>query len=154
MRTTHKRQPRRFSNRKSPSDNQKSLFKELQDRLPDVKIEMEKWDGHKSIDIAIVRAKLNIEVDGVHHNLSYKQALSDMKREYYSMKKGYYTLHVPNSIFKDENVLGEISDLISDIVKDRVKARQKNTIQKKDLISNKVQYKQPTFFKILKSLFK
>ena len=29
---------------------------------------LEKYDGHKTIDIAVPEAKLNIEVDGQHHN--------------------------------------------------------------------------------------
>lgn len=31
---------------------------------------MEKFDGFKHIDIAIPEAKVNIEVDGGHHNIS------------------------------------------------------------------------------------
>src|SRR5687768_2932568 len=48
-----------------------------------VPAELEKFDGHKTIDIAVVECKVNIEVDGGHHNYSYKQALADLKRTYY-----------------------------------------------------------------------
>ncbi|MEM4397452.1 MAG: hypothetical protein QW757_02380, partial [Candidatus Woesearchaeota archaeon] len=33
-----------------------------------------------------------------HHNFDYKQALSDLKRTYYSFKKGYLTIRIPNSL--------------------------------------------------------
>ncbi|MFT4311711.1 MAG: hypothetical protein ACMXYF_00595 [Candidatus Woesearchaeota archaeon] len=43
-------------------------------------VEFEKYDGYKSIDLAIVDAKVNIEVDGSHHNLKPEQALADLKK--------------------------------------------------------------------------
>ncbi len=75
---------------------------------------LELWDGHKHIDIAIPEYKLNIEVDGEHHNTKPKQALADLKRTYYSFKKGYFTLRIPNSLV--ENHFEECIDLIVDIV--------------------------------------
>jgi len=53
-------------------------------------------DGYKHIDIAIPEAKINIEIDGVHHNYNAQQALSDLKRTYYSFKKIFY---IKNSQF-------------------------------------------------------
>lgn len=35
---------------------------------------LEKYDGYKHIDIAIPDAKINIEVDGGHHNYNHQQA--------------------------------------------------------------------------------
>lgn len=52
-------------------------------------VEFEKDDGFKRIDIAIVKCRMNIEVDGSQHNLKKEQALADLKRTYYSYKKGY-----------------------------------------------------------------
>src|SRR3989344_2731235 len=72
-----------------------------------VPVELEKWDGYKHIDIAIPESKLNIEIDGKHHNYSTRQALADLKRTYYSFKKGYFTLRIPNSLIRqhfDETV--------------------------------------------------
>ena len=37
-------------------------------RKKKVPAELEKWDGHKTIDIAVVPARVNIEVDGQQHN--------------------------------------------------------------------------------------
>lgn len=64
-------------------------------------VELEKWDGHKHIDIAIVECKANIEVDGQQHGYSREQALADLERTYYSFKKGYVTLRIPNVLTKD-----------------------------------------------------
>jgi len=78
----------------------------------EVPAELEKDDGFKTIDIAVPHAKVNIEVDGRHHNYSPKQALSDLKRTLYSFKKGYTTLRIPNSLVKDD--LEKAADLITD----------------------------------------
>jgi very-short-patch-repair endonuclease len=77
-----------------------------------VPAQLEKFDGYKHIDIAIPEAKVNIEVDGGHHNYSTKQALADLKRAYYSFRKGFHTIHIPNSLVYDENVLNETADYI------------------------------------------
>ncbi len=60
--------------------------------------ELDKWDGFKTIDITVTDAKVNIEVDGNHHNFNHQQALSDLKRTYYSFQKGYLKLRIPNSL--------------------------------------------------------
>ena len=79
------------------------LAKKLSDALrkKDILTLLEKWDGHKHIDIAIPKYKINIEVDGEHHNTRPKQALTDLKRTFYSFKKGYFTLRIPNSLVKN-----------------------------------------------------
>jgi very-short-patch-repair endonuclease len=74
------------------------------------------WDGHKHIDIAIPEAKINIEVDGIQHNTKPSQALSDLKRTYYSFKKGYFTLRIPNSLIHSN--FDECLDLITEIIKE------------------------------------
>lgn len=81
-----------------------------------VPAELEKWDGHKHIDIAVPKAKLNIEVDGSHHNTDLKQTLADLKRTYHSFKKGYFTLRIPNTLlYGDYNILDEVIALICEI---------------------------------------
>jgi len=65
-----------------------------------VPAELEKFDGHKTIDIAVTDAKVNIEVDGAHHNYDVRQALADLKRTYFSFLKGYLTLRIPNSLVR------------------------------------------------------
>lgn len=77
-----------------------------------VPAQLEKSDGFKTIDIAVPHAKVNIEVDGGHHNYSSRQAMSDLKRTLYSFKKGYSTLRIPNSLAKHD--LDEAADLITE----------------------------------------
>ncbi|WP_448104627.1 DUF559 domain-containing protein [Pedobacter panaciterrae] len=89
-----------------------SLYFALKER--GVPAQLEKWDGHKHIDIAIPQAKVNIEVDGGHHNYSDKQALSDLKRTYYSFLKGYLTLRIPNSLVNGH--LYETADHITEML--------------------------------------
>jgi len=83
-----------------------------------VPAEMEKFDGFKHIDIAIPEAKVNIEVDGGHHNYSNKQALADLKRTYFSFLKGYLTIRIPNSLVYNDYVLAETTDFIVGILQE------------------------------------
>jgi very-short-patch-repair endonuclease len=79
-----------------------------------VPAQLEKYDGFKHIDIAIPEAKVNIEVDGGHHNYNNKQALADLKRTYHSFLKGFFTLRIPNSLVKGH--LEETADYITDLL--------------------------------------
>ena len=83
-----------------------------------VDAEIEKYDGHKHIDIAIVSAKLNIEVDGMRHYTDPDQIETDLKREYYSEEKGYDTIHIPNLAV--EHHLDGVADAIMEVVKRRM----------------------------------
>ena len=80
--------------------------------------ELEKYDGYKHIDIIIPKAKINIEIDGLHHNYNDKQAFSDLKRTFYSFLKGYYTLRIPNCLVKDDKLLKETAKVIHQIFND------------------------------------
>jgi|GEM_PF-583527 len=67
------------------------------------KVEFEKYDGYKHIDIAIVEKKVNIEVDGNQHH-EKQQALRDLKRTFYSWDKSFVTLRIPNSLTKEDTI--------------------------------------------------
>lgn len=69
-------------------------------RLNGVDAQLEKCDGHKTIDIAVESSKIYIEVDGQHHYYNHEQAFTDLKRTIYSLDDGYFTLRVPNSLIK------------------------------------------------------
>jgi very-short-patch-repair endonuclease len=84
---------------------------------------LERFDGYKTVDISIPAAKLDIEVDGTHHNTNHKQALSDLKRTYYSLTNGYYTIRIPNSLI--QNNLTETIDYITKICAVRVELIEK-----------------------------
>ncbi len=85
-------------------------------KLAGVPAELEKYDGTKTIDIAIPECKVNIEVDGTHHNSSPSQALADLKRTYYSFLKGYLTLRIPNSLIQYhlDDTVNYITDFLNE----------------------------------------
>jgi len=94
------------------TDASRKLFIALLER--NVPAHIEKFDGFKHIDIAIPKARVNIEVDGQHHNYSPRQALSDLQRTLYSFQKGYLTLRIPNSLIHDN--LYQAADYIVDFL--------------------------------------
>jgi len=98
------------------------LYFALKDR--GVPAKLEKSDGYKSIDIAVPKSKVNIEVDGMHHSYSGKQALIDLKRTLHSFKKGYATLKIPNAL--TEYDLEQTADLITEfLIESRIKKRKR-----------------------------
>jgi len=94
-----------------PTPEARKLGHALEDRGWD--IEFEKLDGFKHIDIAITEAKVNIEVDGIHHHFNNEQALADLKRAFHSFKKGFLTIRIPNSLVRNQNILEKTADYIS-----------------------------------------
>lgn len=96
--------------------------KEANDLMTELKrlgvvVYRELYDGHKHIDIAIPKAKINVEVDGIHHLTNPKQILADLNRGYYSHKKGYQTMHIPNEMIRF--YLREISEALAEASKIR-----------------------------------
>jgi very-short-patch-repair endonuclease len=77
----------------------------------------EYFDGHKTVDLAILSAGLYVEVDGVHHLNNPEQIITDFKRDYYSERDGIFTLHVHNEDLKKH--LNDIADAIADVVRAR-----------------------------------
>ncbi len=104
-----------------------SLYFELRKRK--VPAELEKFDGNKTIDIAVVQAKVNIEVDGQQHNYNPQQALADLKRTYHSFKKGYFTLRIPNSLV--QNHIEDTADLITDILNISADSTNKRQVRRR-----------------------
>ena len=78
-------------------------------------VEFEKYDRYKHIDIAIVKAKVNIEIDGKQHQ-KVKQALADLKRTYYSFMKGFITLRIPNCLVRDEKTIETTAKFINEFL--------------------------------------
>jgi very-short-patch-repair endonuclease len=70
-------------------------------RQKGISAELEKWDGFKTIDIAVTSAKVNIEVDGMQHHYNTEQALADLKRTFHAFQKGYLTLRIPNTLVRE-----------------------------------------------------
>lgn len=82
-----------------------------------VKVYVELHDGFKTVDLALPRAKINIEVDGIQHLTDPKQILADLGRGYYSHKNGYDTMHIQNEMVRTH--LGEIADALAEASKVR-----------------------------------
>ena len=82
-------------------------------------IEFEKNDGHKHIDIAINKAKTYIEVDGQHHANNKMQALTDLKRDSYSLEDQFITIRIHNCLIKDYTTRKETAKLLNMRLKKR-----------------------------------
>ncbi len=82
---------------------------------------LEWWDGKKSVDIAISRVKLNIEIDKGYNMITHEQAISDLEEAMHSFKNGFTTLKIPHLAVKYyledtvQNILGIISGLKANI---------------------------------------
>ncbi len=61
---------------------------------------LEWWDGNKSIDIAISRVKLNIEIDAEYHMMTHEQAINDLEEAMHSFKNGFTTIRIPHVLIK------------------------------------------------------
>ncbi len=82
---------------------------------------LEWWDGKKSVDIAISRVKLNIEIDTKYHMLTHEQAINDLEEAMHSFKNGFTTIRIPHVLIKHylketvTNILGIMEGLKANI---------------------------------------
>ncbi|WP_222704529.1 DUF559 domain-containing protein [Parabacteroides bouchesdurhonensis] len=126
------------------------LYKALRER--NVPVELEVFDGHKTIDLVVKSLKINIEVDGVHHNANSKQASSDLIRTLCSYRKGYITFRIPNSII--HNSLEETADRIVDILLEAKNRKDERDSSFKDLPEKEYNHKKFSFFRVLEGIYK
>ena len=61
---------------------------------------LEWWDGKKSVDIAISRVKLNIEIDTEYQMLTHEQAINNLEDTMHSFKNGFTTIRIPHVVIK------------------------------------------------------
>ena len=80
--------------------------------------QIEYYDGHKHIDIALIEAKLFIEVDGLQHLLNPDSIISDFKRDHYSDGDDYSTFRIPNSVV--DKSCEKLADAIAEVAKRRL----------------------------------
>lgn len=82
---------------------------------------LEWWDGKKSVDIAISRVKLNIEIDKDYNMITHEQAINDLEEAMHSFKNGFTTVRIPHLAIKYyledtvENILGIVTGLKANI---------------------------------------
>jgi len=100
--------------KKSPTNHAIMLYEALCNR--GVSAKLEHWDGHKHVDIAILDARIYIEVDGIDHFIRPKQIYRDFQRIYYS-NDDFDTFHVPNQILNTH--LGKVADAIAKVIEMR-----------------------------------
>lgn len=61
---------------------------------------LEWWDGQKSVDIAISRVKLNIDIGNDYELITHKQALSELEETMHSFKNGFTNIRIPHILVK------------------------------------------------------
>ena len=75
---------------------------------------MENFDGYKVTDIAVVEAKVHIEVEEPHQLNNADHAFADLQRTFYSFKKGFLTLRIPNVLVKQN--LNQTADYVTEFL--------------------------------------
>jgi hypothetical protein len=63
------------------------------------------WDGKKTVDLAISRVKLNIEIDREVESLSFNEAMHELEGHLYSYDDGFTSIRIPHSLIRYQ--LGE-----------------------------------------------
>lgn len=82
---------------------------------------LEWWDGKKSVDIAVARVKLNIEIDTEYQMLTHEQAINELEETMHSYKNGFTTIRIPHILIKHylqetvTNILGIMEGLRANI---------------------------------------
>lgn len=66
------------------------------------------WDGKKTVDLAISRVRLNIEIDRESEPLTYQQAMHELEGYLYWVDNGFTNIRIPNCLIRNE--LGETVD--------------------------------------------
>ena|SRR3989338_8601683 len=94
-----------------PTEHEVKLVEALRKR--GVELEVHHGDGHKHVDIFIPKDNLYIEVDGMHHITRPDRIVSDLNRDYYSFKEGYFTKHITNEAI--DSHLDEIATAIAKV---------------------------------------
>jgi very-short-patch-repair endonuclease len=85
-----------------------------------IKATREHDDGHKHVDIAVLDARLYIEVDGLQHFTKPEQIMRDFKRHHYSDGDDYDTFYVTNQIL--EKFLDDVVDALVNVIESRIKS--------------------------------
>ena len=82
---------------------------------------LEWWDGEKSIDIAISRVKLNIEIDSEYEKMTEADAINNLEEAMNSFKNGFTTIRIPHIVVRYylnetvKNIIGIMEGLKTNI---------------------------------------
>jgi hypothetical protein len=75
------------------------------------------WDGKKTVDLALSRVKLNIEIDRGLESLTHEQAMYELEQTMHSFRNGFTTIRIPDFLIRNHlretvaNVLGIMEGL-------------------------------------------
>lgn len=79
------------------------------------------WDGKRTVDLAVSRAKLNIEIDCGFEGMTHDQALHGLEQSMHSFRNGFTTIRIPDFLVRNylsettSNILGIIEGLKANI---------------------------------------
>ncbi len=62
---------------------------------------LEWWDGQRSIDIALSRVRLNIEIDNNPGEVTLDQALVELQQAADSLQEGFTTFYIPEHLVRE-----------------------------------------------------
>ncbi|NTU47011.1 DUF559 domain-containing protein [Candidatus Roizmanbacteria bacterium] len=97
---------------KTASKQAEALYYALRSR--GINAQLEYFDGHKTVDIAILQSRIFIEVDGLNHFNDPVQIKRDFKRNHYSDGDDFSTFYVTNQII--DTHLDEVVDALVKVV--------------------------------------
>jgi very-short-patch-repair endonuclease len=75
-------------------------------------------DGHKTVDMAVLPARLYIEVDDLGHFTNPDQIERDFKRHHFSDGDDFDTFYVTNQII--DKFVDRVADAMAEVVKRRM----------------------------------
>lgn len=75
-------------------------------------------DGHKTVDMAVLPAKMYIEVDDLGHFTNPDQIIRDFKRNHFSDGDDFVTFYVTNQLV--DFCVDDIAKALAEVVKRRV----------------------------------
>lgn len=84
---------------------------------------LEWWDGKKSVDIALSRVKLNIEIDSEYQMLTCEQVLNTLEERMYCYEDGFTTIRIPRVLVRQclQDTIAAVLD-ITESMKSRSRA--------------------------------
>lgn len=103
-------------NNHKPTEQETKLYNALIER--GIKATANYNDGHKTVDIAVLNAKLYIEIDGIQHFTDSEQIKRDFKRYHFSDGDDYATFYVTNQIV--DTHLEDIADALQKVIMERI----------------------------------
>jgi very-short-patch-repair endonuclease len=75
-------------------------------------------DGHKTVDIAVLPARMFIEVDDLGHFTNPDQIVRDFERHHFSDGDDFDTFYVTNQII--DHYVDKVADALVEVVKRRI----------------------------------